>query len=296
MYPLDRRKVALHLYKMFSSLRKTASLLQVSHTTVSRWLKNPVPRPRKAFSKPSKSSIVIDSIRIAIQNDPFISINKLRFLVLDTFSIKVSRELLRIAIKRLGMTKKKAHFYGEPKNLKELTSHFLEKRCQFIKENRLIVSIDETSFGRNSLTTKGYSRKGQKLFIKKRQPVIQNISVLACASSKGWLATCKSSKAFETKAFHSFLDSLNLPSGSVILLDNVSFHHSKIVKDLCASKGFELLFVPPYSPWFNPIELCFSIVKRHYTNCQDIERSFNALTSCHFQAFFKKSLECLEPF
>ena len=40
MYPIDRRKLAIHVYSLFSSLRKTARILQVSHSTVSRWLKS----------------------------------------------------------------------------------------------------------------------------------------------------------------------------------------------------------------------------------------------------------------
>ena len=38
MYPLDRRKVAIHIYSIVTSLRKTA-LLNKSHSTVARWLK-----------------------------------------------------------------------------------------------------------------------------------------------------------------------------------------------------------------------------------------------------------------
>jgi len=36
MYPIDRRKLAQHIYSLFNSLRKTAIVLQVSHSTVHR--------------------------------------------------------------------------------------------------------------------------------------------------------------------------------------------------------------------------------------------------------------------
>lgn len=49
--------------------------------------------------------------------------------------------------------------------------------------------------------------------------------------------------------FLDFLENLNLSSNHVIMLDNVAFHHSKLIKDYCLSKQIELLFVPPYSPW-----------------------------------------------
>jgi transposase len=76
-------------------------------------------------------------------------------------------------------------------------------------------------------------------------------------------------------------------------LDNVAFHHSKVAKDAAERKGFILLFVPPYSPWFNPIEGVFSIVKREFYKHGDISRSFDAVKTTHCQSFFKKSFETI---
>lgn len=45
MYPVDRRTLAVHIYSLLKSLRKTATMLQVSHSTISRWLKNPIKKP-----------------------------------------------------------------------------------------------------------------------------------------------------------------------------------------------------------------------------------------------------------
>lgn len=44
MYAIDRRKVAVQMYSILQSLRKVAILLTVSHSTVSRWLQNPIRR------------------------------------------------------------------------------------------------------------------------------------------------------------------------------------------------------------------------------------------------------------
>ena len=198
MYPKDRRKLALHIHSLLNSLRKTAILLQVSHSTISRWLKN---QARKKYTKSKKtiykSDLIIESIRTAIY--PFISITKLTLLLQQTSNVLVSKELVRIAISKLGLSKKKARFYGEPNNLKEKTEIFLEQRDKYIKQNRRFLSIDETSFGRNGIH-------------------------------------------------------------------------------------------------FNPIELCFSIVKREYYKSQDIEKSYSSLTPKHILAFFKKSLHTYGAF
>jgi transposase len=73
-------------------------------------------------------------------------------------------------------------------------------------------------------------------------------------------------------------------------LDNVAFHHSKDVAAFASANNIDLLFVPPYSPWFNPIELCFSIIKRHFYQHHNVEEAFAALTSGHCHSFFSKCM------
>ena len=171
MYPIDRRQVAAIIYSNLNSLRKTGILLQVSHTTVMRWLVSPIKKPRRRLNdKILKSESVVEIISCTIKNDPFISIRKLRELIKTSIGINVSLELIRVAIKKQGLTKKKARFFGEPKNLKEKTDVFLSKRKQYLDENKIFLSIDETSFGRNGFIMHGYSEKGKRLLIRKKNP------------------------------------------------------------------------------------------------------------------------------
>ena len=72
MYPLDRRKLAIHVYSLLSSLRKTAALLQVSHSTISRWLVSPERKVYRPRPKP-KETLAVDVIKSAIQNNPFVT-------------------------------------------------------------------------------------------------------------------------------------------------------------------------------------------------------------------------------
>ena len=67
---------------------------------------------------------------------------------------------------------------------------------------------------------------------------------------------------------------LDLPINTIILIDNVRFHHSKEIKSYAKTKNWDLLYIPPYSPWFNPIENIFSMVKNKYRKCKDIDTSF----------------------
>jgi transposase len=278
MHPIDRRKIAIHIYSMVKSLRKTAVLLQVSHSSIQRWLKNQEKKRYVIKNKQTlKSEIIVNVIKISIQNDPFVTLIKLRHLIKQSLDIDVSKELIRIAIKRQGITKKKARFYGEPKYLPEQTKQFIEKRNEYMKANKTFISIDEVSFGRNGINTSGYSEKGQKLFIKKRACRMSNITVVAACTSETMIGNVKINGSCDSLKFLTFLKFLDIPKERVLLMDNVKFHHSKIVTEYCNANNINILFIPAYSPWFNPIELCFSVIKRHYYKNQNVEDSLNHL-------------------
>lgn len=252
--------------------------------TVSRWLSSPL---RKIYKRScvSKTNVITEFIKVSLKVDPFASLFSLRNKIKEAFNFSVSRELLRVAIKRLGLTKKKAKFFSHPLNLEEKTRTFLERRDALKNEKRLFVSIDETSFGRRTKDVFGYSQKGNPLVIPKAKPytITQSALCLIEQSSKDVIYKVKKG-SFNTDSFVAFLEDLKLPPTTVLLLDNVAFHHSKRVKELCLSRGWELLYTPPYSPWFNPIE---GVFKRHYYEHQNIQDAFKRR---HIDAFFDKSL------
>jgi transposase len=54
----------------------------------------------------------------------------------------------------------------------------------------------------------------------------------------------------------------SVPKGTTAILDNASFHPAKKLKNLCQRHGIKLLFLPAYSPDFNPIEKTWANMKR----------------------------------
>lgn len=54
-----------------------------------------------------------------------------------------------------------------------------------------------------------------------------------------------------------------LDRGDVVIMDNLSSHKAPAVRAAIESVGATLLFLPPYSPDFNPIEQAFSKLKAH---------------------------------
>lgn len=289
MYPLDRRVVALRIYSILHSSRKTAHLLQVSHATVARWVKSPSQKSYPKRSAP-KTEVLNTCLRTILVHNPLLSVKSIQSIVFESFSSSVSTQLIRCVIKSNGFTKKKARFHGQPRCVINDTYHFLRKRDKFLSQGRRFVSLDETSFGRNSSPVYGFSMKGHPLFVKKRIPRISTTSVLAAIEQSGTLSVVKRVGAFDSFAFLNALKMFSFLRGTVLMLDNVKFHHSKLVKKYAEEKGIELLYVPPYSPWFNPIEGVFSVVKRHYYAHGSIDNALQVVSTRHANAFFQKSL------
>jgi len=65
-------------------------------------------------------------------------------------------------------------------------------------------------------------------------------------------------------AFLGYLEHVLLPTldkGSVLVMDNWTVHHGYEVRELVEQFGCELLYLPTYSPDFNPIEHLFAKIK-----------------------------------
>lgn len=65
-------------------------------------------------------------------------------------------------------------------------------------------------------------------------------------------------------AFEAYVRSQLLPTlrpGDIVIMDNLSAHTGETIRQLIEAQGAHLEFLPPYSPDFNPIELCWSKVK-----------------------------------
>ena len=64
--------------------------------------------------------------------------------------------------------------------------------------------------------------------------------------------------------FETYVERLLAPAlrpGQVVVMDNLGAHRPKRVRELIEERGCELIYLPPYSPDFNPIEEALSKVK-----------------------------------
>lgn len=106
--------------------------------------------------------------------------------------------------------------------------------------------------------------KGERAYGKAPRNWGKNVSLICAIDHQGVKTSMNVEGAVDSKAFESYIENFlvpNLERGQIVVMDNLSVHKSKGARELIEDAGCELLFLPPYSPDYNPIEEAFSKVK-----------------------------------
>jgi transposase len=93
----------------------------------------------------------------------------------------------------------------------------------------------------------------------------KNLTLLGAMRRDGWVVLTTTYEKATKDRFVWWLKTKLLPKlrhGDVLVMDNLQAHHDPRVIDLCASRGVEVLYLPPYSPDFNPIESGWALQKQ----------------------------------
>jgi transposase len=99
--------------------------------------------------------------------------------------------------------------------------------------------------------------------------------------------------------FESYVEQVLAPtlkSGQIIVMDNLSAHKGERVRELIEARGCRLLYLPSYSPDFNPLEEAFSKIKGSLRKAQArsrealveaLGRAISAVTAMDAGGFFE---------
>ncbi len=120
--------------------------------------------------------------------------------------------------------------------------------------------------GTHTSMTRLYARapRGERAYGKVPRNRGKNTTLLASMSVRG-MGPCLAVEGATTKTvFETYVEQVLVPSlraGQVVILDNLSSHKGDRVRELIEGVGCSLLYLPPYSPDFSPIEEAFSKIK-----------------------------------
>lgn len=127
-----------------------------------------------------------------------------------------------------------------------------------------LVFIDES--GANLRMTSRYARSDGGSRIKMPVPCNRGpkISIIGAISTRKVEAALYGEWATNGEIFLSFIEKCLAPKlkkNQIVIMDNVKFHLQESITNKIEEKGAKVVFLPPYSPDFSPIENMWSKIK-----------------------------------
>jgi transposase len=127
-----------------------------------------------------------------------------------------------------------------------------------------LVFIDETWASTNMARTHGRAPRGERLRMAVPHGHWKTTTLVAGLGVGGVVAPWVLDGPINGNAFETYVDKILVPElrrGDIVVMDNLSSHKRPEVRALIEAAGARLLFLPPYSPDFNPIEKAFAKLK-----------------------------------
>ena len=167
-----------------------------------------------------------------------------------------------------------------------------------------LIFIDES--GVNLAMTRLWARsaKGKRAYSPKPTKRGQNVSIIGALGFDGVVADYSLMGATDGLTFEAFISQKLVPKlwkGACVLMDNCPVHLDATVRELIEAVGARLIYLPPYSPDFSPIENCWSKLKsllktigaRTYPDlAKAIENAFSEVSLDDIRSWFTHCCYC----
>jgi transposase len=124
-----------------------------------------------------------------------------------------------------------------------------------------LVFVDEMGTHTSLAPLYAYSPRGKRAFFEVPRNRGKNTTLLASISCKGMGPSMAVEGPTTKEVFETYVDHVLGPTlrpGQIVVMDNLTSHKGQRVRESIEGRDCELLFLPPYSPDYNPIEEAFS--------------------------------------
>jgi transposase len=128
-----------------------------------------------------------------------------------------------------------------------------------------VLFLDESGAMTNLVRTHGRSLEGSRCVAYAPNGHWKVMTAVAAIRLDGLTASATMACPMDGQLFQRYVQEVLVPllrPGDVVVMDNLSSHKHPRVRQLIESAGAVLLYLPPYSPDFTPIEMIWSKVKR----------------------------------
>jgi len=133
-------------------------------------------------------------------------------------------------------------------------------------EAHRLIFIDETGTTTKMTRLRGRCPRGQRLRSKAPFGHWKTQTFIAGLRHDGLAAPFVVDRPMNRRIFETYIQTQLAPTlekGDVVIMDNLSSHKSLKAEQVIRARGAWILFLPPYSPDLNPIEMAFAKLKAH---------------------------------
>jgi len=186
-------------------------------------------------------------------------------------------------------TQKKTPFARERdrEDVKAKREAFLENQAEL--DPARLIFLDESGFRLGSPPHYGWAVRGEKSPGKSVQGSWETITMIGALALDGFRGFMTIDSGTSAEVFRAFVNHQlvpNLREGDVVVMDNLSAHKNAATIDKIRTAGADVLFLPPYSPEYNPIERAWSKMK-------EMMRRMDTLTREAFDAAVAKAMAAI---
>jgi len=127
-----------------------------------------------------------------------------------------------------------------------------------------LIFVDECGTHTSLGPIYGYAPRGERLYLSVPRNRGKNTTLLSSMSLEGMGSSLTVEGSTTARVFETYVEKVLAPSlkeGQVVVMDNLSAHKPKRIRELIEQQGCELVYLPSYSPDYNPIEEAFAKIK-----------------------------------
>lgn len=213
--------------------------------------------------------------------------------LLAVSGVSVSEATVCRAIRRLNSSRKKIQRGTRTRRVLEIT---LAHGGRLRRPYRLVF-VDEMEPHTSLAPIYGYSPIGERAFFEIPRNRGKSTTLLTSIHRGGMGPSLAVEGATTSRVFETYVERLLAPTlkpGQVVVMDNLGAHRPKRIRELIEERGCDLLYLPPYSPDFNPIEEALSKIKHFLRRAS--ARTKEGLIEAMGQALASVSAEDVQGF
>jgi transposase len=131
-------------------------------------------------------------------------------------------------------------------------------------EPERLVFVDECGTHTSLAPIYGYASKGERLRLSVPRKRGKNTTLLSSMTVGGMGSSLAVEGATTARVFETYVQKVlaaKLQEGQIVVMDNLGAHRPKRVRELIEQRGYQLIYLPSYSPDCNPIEEAFAKIK-----------------------------------